>query len=142
MRRPAALLAAAALATAGCGETPVTEEVRAAVEGFEEASADRDVQRLCDELLARELVQRVEAAGIPCEQALRQGLSSVRSPEVEIRSVVVNGDKALAEVRSRAAGQEPSQDTIELVREAGSWRITSLAAPRPQPPRTAPLRRR
>jgi len=41
--------------------------------------------------------------------------------------VTVEGDRARAEVRTSARGQEPSQDVIRLVRVAEGWRIASLA---------------
>jgi hypothetical protein len=126
-------------ALSGCGgEEPVTDEVRGAVEDFGRASADKDYQRLCDEILAPQLIESVERVGLPCEQALRQGLGDVRAPKVEVRSVVVNRDKALVQVRSSAAGQQPSQDTLEVVRQDGRWRISSLARAQPAQPPAAP----
>ena len=38
----------------------------------------------------------------------------------------MDGDTATAEVRSSAEGQRPSEDTVELVRVDGRWRIASL----------------
>ena len=38
----------------------------------------------------------------------------------------MDGDAATAQVRSSAAGQKPSEDTVELVRVDDGWRIASL----------------
>jgi hypothetical protein len=114
-------------ALCACGGPSESERVHETVEAFGQATAAKDYQRLCDSLLAPRLVDEVEAVGLPCEVALRQGLGDVRSPRITIGRIVVTGDTATAQVRSAAAGEEPSEDTLELVRVDGSWRIASLA---------------
>jgi hypothetical protein len=47
------------------------------------------------------------------------------------------GIRALAEVYSGAAGQRSSTDIVQLVREGGTWRVTSLAGPEPPAPERA-----
>ena len=111
----------------GCGGGPSDgERVHAAAEAFGRASAAKDYQRLCDELLAPKLVAKVEAVGLPCEVALRQGLGDVREPTLTIGRIRVKGDTATAEVQSSAAGEAPSHDTLRFVRVGGKWRIASL----------------
>ena len=126
MRTVAAALALALLA--GCGDQapPPEDEVRAAVTAFGEATAAKDYARLCDTLLSPSLVGEVESIGLPCEQALRQGLQDVEEPRLTVGAVRVDGERATAEVRSTASGQEPSRDSLELERVEGSWRIASL----------------
>jgi hypothetical protein len=116
------------LLLAGCGEPAPTpeEQVRAAVREFGRATAAKDYGALCDRILATSLVREVEAVGLPCEAALRQGLEDVREPRLTIGAVRVEGARATAEVRTAAAGEEPSADTLELVDENGSWKIASL----------------
>jgi hypothetical protein len=112
---------------AGCGGGPPdTEQVHDVVEAFGAATKAKDYQRLCDDLLAPKLVEEVERVGLPCEVALRQGLGEVESPELTIGRVAVDGDAATAEVQSSAAGEQPSQDVLKLVRVGESWRIASL----------------
>ena len=77
-------------------------------------------------LLAPKLVDEVERAGLPCEVALEQGLGEVAAPKLTIGKIDVNGDDATAEVRSTAAGEQPSRDTLKLVRVDDAWRIASL----------------
>ena len=121
----AVLLVAASLS--GCGGGPSdTEQVQAAVEAFGRASAAKDYQRICDRLLAPDLVQEVEQAGLPCEVALRQGLGDVQAPTLTIGAIKVDDDKATAEVNSAAQGQPPSRDTLQLERVGDAWRIASL----------------
>jgi hypothetical protein len=133
----AAALAAVALA-AGCGESD-EDRVREAVRSYGDAVAKKDYQRICDELIARELVQNLEEIGLPCEVALRRGLGSVRRPKLEIRKVQVVKDRALVSVHSTAANQKPSDDMLEVRRQDGEWRVSGLGKPQPQPPaRTTP----
>ena len=116
------------LVVAGCGESGPTpeEQVRSAVSEFGRATAAKDYQLLCDRLLASSLVEEVESIGLPCEVALRQGLGDVREPRLTIGSVDVGDREATVEVRTSAGGQEPSRDTLRLVNEDGTWKISSL----------------
>ncbi|HWK27335.1 MAG TPA: nuclear transport factor 2 family protein [Solirubrobacter sp.] len=127
MRGPLVALGAA-LVVCGCGGggPSDSERVHAVVEAFGKASAAKDYQRLCDSLLAPKLVEEVESAGLPCELALKQGLGDVTAPKLTIGTIRVDGDSATADVQSTAEGQQPSRDTLQLVRVGGSWRIASL----------------
>jgi hypothetical protein len=130
MRRGWAL-AALALVLAGCGDKGPTDEeqVRTTLTAFSRATASKDYQALCDRLLAPSLIDSLKKIGLPCEIALQQGLGDVRQPRLIVGAVTVKGKTAVAEVRTSAEGQAPSKDSIELVRTAKGWRITSLAKP-------------
>ena len=99
------------------------QEVRQALARYETASAKKDVQTLCDELLSKSYVRQTASSGLPCEVALRTALEDVRNPTLEILSVKVDGDKADARVRGSAAGQVAGEDTYRLVLEDDAWRI-------------------
>src|SRR5918992_3756194 len=120
--------ALALLLAAGCGDQGPTpeERVRSTVAAFGRATAAKDYQALCDRLLAPSLVEEVESIGLPCEVALQRGLGDVRDPRLTIGGVQVDGDRATAEVRTAAAGEEPSQDTLRLLRVDDAWKISSL----------------
>jgi hypothetical protein len=127
VRRPLVALAAAAFALAGCGDGPSDEEqVRTAVQAFSEATAGKDYQRLCDDLLAPALTKKIKQAGLPCEVALEQGLGRVKDPKLTIGRIAVKGESATADIRTSAAGQQPSRDTLELTKVGDRWRIASL----------------
>jgi hypothetical protein len=130
MLRPVRYLAPAValLLLAGCGEQGPTpeEQVRSTVAEFGRATAAKDYGTLCDRLLAPKLVEEVESIGLPCERALRQGLGDVEDPRLTIGEIKVREDEATAEVRTSAAGEEPSQDTLKLVNLDGVWKISSL----------------
>jgi hypothetical protein len=130
MLRPVRSLATALalLALVGCGDQdPAPEQqVRSTVTEFGRATAAKDYRALCDRLLAPSLIEEVESIGLPCEVALRRGLEEVREPQLTIGRVEVRDDRATAEVRTSAAGEEPSEDTLELVNVDGTWKISSL----------------
>ena len=131
MRRAVAVLAAAAVVAAGCGESEPTDEeqVRTTLTAFSRATAAKDYQALCDRLLAPSLIEDLKKIGLPCEIALQQGLGDVRQPRLIVGDVTVRGKNAVADVRTSAEGQAPSKDTIQLVRTEAGWRIASLATP-------------
>ena len=122
--------ALALLILAGCGESGPTpeEQVRSTVAEFGHATAAKDYTALCDHILAPELIEEVESIGLPCQRALRQGLGDVEDPRLTIGTIEIDDDKASAEVRTSAAGEEPSQDTLELVNLDGVWKISSLGS--------------
>jgi hypothetical protein len=128
-RRTALAVAAVAPVLAGCGSSGPTDEqqVARAVTAFGRASAAKDYGALCDRILAPSLIEKVTAIGLPCEQALARGLGGVRSPRLTLGAVEVDGDKATAEVRTAAANQAPSHDTLRLEKVRGAWRVASLA---------------
>jgi len=115
------------LLAAGCGRSP-ERDVRRALEGFAEATAAKDYQRLCDDIFSAELVEQVRKT-LPCEVALqRSSLGDAKDPKLEIRRIKVDGDRASAVVTSTAANQPSSEDTVVLVRQDGEWRIQSLSS--------------
>jgi hypothetical protein len=127
-------LAVAVLTLAACGKEKPTEAVHKTVDRFGKAVADKDYQELCDNLLARNLISALEERGVPCELALKTGFGDAKSPKISVKTVAVNGNRALVSVHSTAANQPPSDDTLGLTKEHGKWRISSLARPEPQPP--------
>src|SRR5689334_9454242 len=103
VRRPIVAVLAVSGVFCGCGDGPSdTERVHDVVEAFGQASAAKDYQRLCDDLLAPKLVSEVESTGLPCELALKQGLGDVSSPKLTIGTIRVKGDNATADVQSSA----------------------------------------
>jgi hypothetical protein len=113
---------------AGCGDSGPSDEqrIRATLSSFERAAAAHDYAALCDGILAPKLIDAVEQIGLPCETALQKGFEDLRDPRLSVGAVTVDGDRATAQVRSSAAGQSPSEDTVDLVRVGEGWRIASL----------------
>ena len=116
------------LALAACGRQSDETAVRETLESFADATARKDYQRLCDDVFSEKLVDEVNRT-LPCEVALRRSdLDAAREPRIEIRRIEVEGDRATAQVRTTAANQPASQDTVRLVREGEQWRIAALVS--------------
>ena len=120
------LLACAALVAACGGDDEA--DVRQTLNAFADATAKKDYQRLCDDLLSPELIEKIRKVNLPCEVALRTGFEDVERPRIEVKAVRIDGDTASARVRSTAANQEPSEDVVRLVKVDGEWRVASLAS--------------
>jgi hypothetical protein len=120
----------ALLLVVGCGgedKPSDADQVRATLVQFGKATAAHDYKTMCTKLLAPNLLDKLRQVGLGCEQALEQGLGDVKSPQLSVGKITVNGPTATAEVRTSAEGQAPSTDTVQLRRIDGSWRIASLA---------------
>lgn len=125
MRGPA-LLVVLTVALAGCGAKATPEdEVRDAVARYGEATAKRDAQTICDELLAPKLKQNAEQYGLPCELAVKPSLEAAKDPKLTIRDVAVKGEGATVRIRTTAANQPATDATLTLRRITGEWRIAA-----------------
>ncbi len=140
--RPAtSLLTAAvlALAAAGCGtaEPPTTESgtftgeeqrVAATVTDFGDAAGKQETDKICTDLLASALVERL--GGDRCADELKASLRDTNSSDLTIpdRGIRITGREATARVVTEL-GDEDATDTVGLVQERGRWRISELGAP-------------
>ena len=124
-----ALVLALVLAVAGCGATPSSagdfqgeeRRVAEAIEEVQSAGQSNEPQRLCDELFAEALVQRLQAGGANCRAELGAALDDVDDFELEVRDVTVQGTRATARVEG-----ENGALTLTLVREGGRWRVSEF----------------
>lgn len=126
---------AAAVALAGCDRGGSDEDPEAiagaprqvadAVTRLDAATRRGEYAQICDELFTRSARRR--AGGPDCAELLRSATEDVRRPRVRLLSISVKGDRAQARVRTRAAGERSVDETIELVRERGRYRIASLS---------------
>ncbi len=131
MRRALTTAALAAALLAGCGDSgpSAEQQVRTTLAEFGRATAAKDYQALCDEVFAPKLVDKLGQVGLPCELAMQRSFEDVENPRLTIGKITVAKDEksAKAEIRSSASGQDPSQDTVELVPVGDKgWRISSL----------------
>ena len=131
MRSARALVTVAVIfGVVGCGSVSATDQVRAKVRQFAEATAARDPRVLCDQVLAPVLVSRITAAGLSCRQAMKVFVSSVSHPTLSISKVAVTGATASAVVLAAATGQTSALESVQLIRTPRGWRLVSLASPR------------
>ena len=129
----ATVLSAAALALAGCGASASSagnfagaeRDVADQVEALQSAGESRDGAKLCDDVLARELRERMAARGSTCAEQVEQAMADADDFRIDVEDVTIQGARATARVRARSDGAE-RQKTIALVRERGGWRVSSL----------------
>jgi len=133
-------LALIAAALSGCGASSSTTDdssgdfqgeqrlVANAIEDLEAAAADDDAAKLCRELLATELVRRLEGAGAgDCGQAVTRALDSSDAVGLTVESVRLDGQRATATV-TQETGDRDRRTTIGLVKQRGGWKVTTLGA--------------
>lgn len=118
-----------AYALAGCGSSPA-DAVDAKVKQYAHAVATRDPAMLCQQVLAPALVDRLIAAGISCQEAMRTFVVSVEDPTISVGKITVSGHMAAATVLTSARGQRASVGTLELIQTKAGWRLQSLVSPR------------
>jgi hypothetical protein len=103
-------------------------EAVAVVEAFQRALGARDFATICDRLFTRRA--RDAAGGDNCQSVLAQAATRLRTPTVEIRSVVLSrGGRATVGVVAGTSGERPAPDVIHLVRQRGRFRIASAGDP-------------
>ena len=106
---------------------PITgpdRQVADVVTRLERATRRRRFDVVCDELFTR--AARTRAGGGNCVRLLRSTARDVRRPRIRLVSVRINGNRAEARVRTLAAGQTAVEETIDLQRERGRYRIAAL----------------
>jgi hypothetical protein len=127
------LLAVLALALAACGGATgdsaedfqgAQREVAQTIEDLEEAGQEDEPRRICQALLSRELVRRIEDAAGDCVRAIDGALDEADTFTLTVESVRVTGNTARARVETGT--DEERLETLELVREGGGWRVSGL----------------
>ena len=69
---------------------------------------------------------------------MRNSLRDVRNPQLTVGAVDVSGERATAEVRTSAEGQDPSRDTVTLVKTDEGWRVSDLGGGSQEEPSPTP----
>jgi hypothetical protein len=138
-RHGLATIALATIALGGCGAASTTvstsafkgesKAVAERIAAYQSHAQTRDTSRVCKEDLAASVTKGLKAKGSSCEAALKTQLAQIdpESTELKILSIELHGpNRARASVQSIWSGK-PVKGGIELVREAGAWRIAGLS---------------
>jgi hypothetical protein len=130
-----AALALAAL-TAGCGRAEPDSSgkfkgeeklVANAIEDLQTAGEKDDAAKICNELLARSVVQSIRQAGAKtCAARVKDSLDDADVHELTVRSVTVRGTTATATVASDDGNEKDRIDTMTLTKEDRRWKISAL----------------
>ena len=113
----------------GSGDDPkpiagAPKEVAGVVARLERATQRHEFDILCDQLFTRSARER--AGGKDCVALLRETAKDVRDARIRLLEVKIEGSRAKARVRTTAEGQTAVEETIDLVREGGRYRISAL----------------
>ncbi|HEX8083931.1 MAG TPA: hypothetical protein VF529_06535 [Solirubrobacteraceae bacterium] len=117
---------------AGCGGTTdssgdfegAEQDVATTIEDLEEAAQEDEPRRICQALLAKAVVQRIEASGADCTKAVDKALDQTDTFSLTVEDVEVRGSTATARVETGV--DEEKVETVELVREGDAWKISKL----------------
>jgi hypothetical protein len=142
--RPLAALAVAVLAAlpAACAPSSGSSDsagdfrgdqraVATVVEDLEDAASNGDQDKVCRNLLAPALVQRLAAGGRGCPAAVDDAIKNTDTFAMDVQSVRISGNRATARVKLET-GDRDRVATVGLTRPRPSagWRIVALPATR------------
>jgi hypothetical protein len=133
---PAAVLTALALVAGGCttsgsgssssspsfqGEQKLVANT---VQDLDSAASKGDQDQICADLLANELVDRLDARG-GCRKIVDAALKDADTSKLTVRAVQVTGTTATARVEAES-GKKDKVSTLRLVKQDGRWKIASF----------------
>ena len=132
MKRVVVLLAVLPFAGSGAEAQPSSAEnfqgdqraVAQKVEDLQEAGEGRNPEDICSEILAKSLVQQLEAAGANCADEMEKAIDDADDFDLDVTKVTISGSTATVEVRR---GEDGPTETMEFAREGDQWRATSLS---------------
>jgi hypothetical protein len=122
---------------AACGSTSTVagfkgeqHAIAQAITNLQTYATARDEQKICTDLLAKAVVARLELVKGGCKEAMNKQLGEIDTFEVTVESVQVDAaatpPTASASVKNVRSGKT-SLSTVSLVKEAGSWKISSVS---------------
>lgn len=132
MPRAALTAAVLALLLSACGTTTSTpdnqfkgaqQDVVKVVDSLAQAGSRGDAKRICNDILAKQLVTELKSAGGDCITEMDRAIKDANDYDLQVTSVKVNGDNATAQVRQGKDGQTA---TFTFVKEGGVWRASAL----------------
>lgn len=105
---------------------PERAAITATLRRYAAAVRAGDARTICRELLAREVLAKVEAAGGDCARNLVEPRIAEGGPQygLVIRSIAVSGGRAVAEITA-SERDGPRDSRQPLVREGGDWRLSA-----------------
>jgi hypothetical protein len=127
----AALLAALLLPLAGCAAqtsnsgkfSGQAQQVAQVVSDLSSAGRSGNAAKICDDILAKELVQQLRSAGGDCQTEMKSAIQDATDYDLQVANVKVTGNRATAQVRQ---GKQGRVVTFTFVKENGGWRASDL----------------
>ena len=133
--RVAAVSLLLAFAVAGCTSQGTTSsvdkftntdqrDVAQKVEDLEDAGKRNKPDEICSNILAKNLVNQLDAAGTDCQTEMKKAIEDANDFDLDVEKVTITGSTATAEVKR---GKDGPTEKMEFARENGQWRATSLS---------------
>jgi len=124
---PALLAASPALVACGSDFTGTEKDVEDTIEALETAAQRDEPDTICDELLAKPVLDRIQGAQGDCEEAIDKALDRTDTFTLTVESIrIVNPTSARARVETGT--EEENVELMELVKEGEDWKISGLPA--------------
>ena len=98
------------------------KDVATALDDLTDAARNRDGARVCAQLLSRRLV---DALARGCRTAVDDQLEDADVFDLDVDTIRVTGNRAVAQVKSDVAGKKTAR-TLVLVREGARWRLDGV----------------
>jgi hypothetical protein len=118
----------ALLALSACGGGDDSAEVKSTVRDFVTATNDRDGDKLCDDLLTQDYLEKATGAtGDKARDACKQQLDLITGLKlrlVKLGEPKVDGDSATVRA-TIATGSQQTPRVFHLQKEDGDWKLAS-----------------
>jgi hypothetical protein len=119
---------AALLLVSACGGGDDSAQVKETVRDFVTATNDRDGDKLCDDLLTQDYLEKATGAtGDKARDACKQQLDLITGLKlrlVKLGEPKVDGDKAVV-TATIATGSQQTPRRFRLQKEDGAWKLAS-----------------
>jgi hypothetical protein len=134
MPRAALTAAVLALLLSACGTATSTQnskfkgaqqDVVKVVDSLAQAGGRGDADKICTEILAKQLVTEIKTAGGDCVAEMDRAIKDASDYDLQVTSVKINGNNATAQVRQGKDGQTA---TFTFVKEGGAWKASALGS--------------
>jgi hypothetical protein len=131
MRRTLATAAVLALGVSACGSsdsdstpsgTP-QEQITKVVDNLSTAGQRRDAERICKDILAKQLVEELKTAGGDCLTEMDRAIKDATDFDLKISQIKVTGNSATARVRQ---GEDGETAVFSFVKEGNVWKASAL----------------
>jgi hypothetical protein len=117
-------LASCAAQTSGAGKFKgQSQQVAQVVSDLSAAGRAGNAAKICDDILAKELVQQLRSAGGDCQSEMKSAIQDATDYDLQVANVKVSGNRATAQVRQGKQGRVVS---FTFVKENGGWRASDL----------------
>src|SRR3954451_22064927 len=135
MRRTALAAAVLALTFSACGTSAPRQEskfknsdqaaIAKLVDDLAAAGRAKNAEKICTEILAKQLVDELKSAGGDCVQEMNRAIKDASDYDLQVDDVKVNGSTATARVRQ---GKTKKIATFSFIKEKGGWRASALGS--------------